>query len=178
MAENTTLARPYAQALVVLANETKRLEYWSNTLALLDQVIADPAMQPLIGNPNIPQRDILTLMADICGDQIDDTVKQLLEVLAENGRLTVLAEIRELFEIERAKAEGSVLAEIVSARELTDAQKEKLETALKQRFGREVTLECEVDASLLGGAIIRAGDLVLDGSASGKLSRLAAELVN
>ena len=178
MAENTTLARPYAQALVNLAKESDQLQHWSDMLALLEAVTVDPAMADLIESPNVDDADCLSLLADICGNKIDDSAKELLSVLVENGRLGIVADIRELFELEKAKAEGSITAQVTSARALNATQQATLIAALAQRLGREVTLECEVDASLLGGAIIRAGDLVIDGSASGKLSRLSVDLLH
>ena len=178
MAENTTLARPYAQAIVNLAKESDQLQHWSDMLALLEAVTVDPAMAELIESPNVDDADCLNLLADICGNSIDDSAKEFLSVLVENGRLGIIADIRQLFEFEKAKAEGSITAQVTSARELNATQQAALIAALRQRLGREVTLECEVDASLLGGAIIRAGDLVIDGSASGKLSRLSVDLLH
>lgn len=178
MAENTTLARPYAQAIVNLAKESDQLQHWSDMLALLEAVTVDPAMAELIESPNVDDADCLNLLGDICGSNIDDSAKEFLSVLVENGRLGIIADIRQLFEFEKAKAEGSITAQVTSARELNATQQSALIAALRQRLGREVTLECEVDASLLGGAIIRAGDLVIDGSASGKLSRLSVDLLH
>ena len=178
MAENTTLARPYAQAIVSLAKESEQLQHWSDMLAFLESVTIDPVMSELIDNPNIHDNEILTLLGEVCGTHIDEGGKQFLKVLVENGRLGIITEIRTLFEIEKAAVEGSIKAEVVSALTLSEIQKASLAAALQKRLGREVTLECEVDASLLGGAIIRAGDLVIDGSASGKLSRLSADLLH
>lgn len=176
MAEKTTIARPYALAIFKLASEQKNLKGWSDMLKLAAAVAADPEMDKVIGNPALSKGQVADMVIAICGDKLNDAGKNSIRVLAENGRLEFLPEIAALFEVERASAEGTLNAEVTSAFDLTDAQKKDLAAALKKRFGREISLSCTTDKSLLGGAIIRAGDVVIDGSAVGKLEKLSSEL--
>lgn len=178
MAENVTVARPYAQAVFSLAKDANSLQQWSQSLELLRTVMADSAMTAALDSPTMESERQVELVASVCGDKIDAAQKRFLEVLAENGRLTLIGDIADLFEVEKAKAEGYLEAQVISAESLTSDQEETIKTALKARLGREVTLNCSVDASLIGGAIVRAGDLVIDGSAVGKLNRLSAELLH
>lgn len=178
MAEKTTIARPYAQAVFAIAREQGDLAGWSDMLGLAAAVASDPDMAAMIDSPRLPREQVVDIILDICGDKLNDTGRNMIRVLAENGRLTLLPEIAALYEIDRARAEGTLEAEVVSASELTGEQKAVIAEALKRRLGREVTLNCSVDASLLGGAVIRAGDLVIDGSAVSKLNRLASALLH
>jgi F-type H+-transporting ATPase subunit delta len=113
---------------------------------------------------------------DVCGEHIDDQARNLVRVLAENRRLDVLPAIAALYERLRAEAEGAVEAELISAVPVKDAHRDKIAQALGRRLGREVKLTCTEDKSLLGGAVLRAGDLVIDGSVKGKLARLAGTM--
>ena len=176
MAEKTTIARPYAQATLALAKEQNALQQWSEMLQFASAVAADEEMAALIDSPKLSGEQTAELFLDICGDKLNEHGKNFVRVLADNDRLDVLAEITELFEIERAQSEGTVEAQVISAVELNDTQKSKITESLKKRLGRDVTLDCSVDASIVGGAIIRAGDVVIDGSVTGKLNKLAAAL--
>jgi F-type H+-transporting ATPase subunit delta len=177
MAEITTIARPYAQALFKLASEQKELKRWSEMLGLAAAVAADPEMAKVIDSPRLSRSQVVDMFIAVCGDGLNDHGKNLVRVLADNGRLELLPEIAALYEIERAQAEGTVEAEVLAAMELTDSQKNDLAAALKKRLGREVSLNVKIDGSLLGGAIIRAGDMVIDGSAVSRLEKLGAELM-
>lgn len=176
MAETTTIARPYAQAVFDIATDAKALGKWSDTLNLLTVIVTEPAMQDLIRNPGV-ERDRLTgLIRDICGDALDEKGASFVSVLAESRRLEVLPEITTLFEAYRAEAEMTVQAEVTSAVALSDAQQQAIIASLKRRLGREVTLECRTDESIIGGAVIRAGDLVIDGSITSQMEKLAGAL--
>lgn len=176
MAEKTTIARPYAQATLALAKEQNALQQWSDMLQFAAAVAADEEMAALIASPKLSSEQTAALFLDICDDKLNEYGKNMIRVLAENDRLDILAEITELFEIERAQSEGTVEAKVISAVELNDAQKSGITESLKKRLGRDVTLNCSVDASIVGGAIIRAGDVVIDGSVTGKLEKLATAL--
>jgi F-type H+-transporting ATPase subunit delta len=176
MAEKTTIARPYAQALFKLASEQKNLKGWSEMLGLAATVAVDPEMAKIIDNPRLTKAQVVDIFFAACGNKLNDTGKNMVRVLADNGRLEFMPEIAALYEVERANAEGTLSAEVVSAFDLTDGQKTDLAAALKKRFGRDVSLSCKTDNSLLGGAIIRAGDVVIDGSAVSKLEKLGTEL--
>jgi F-type H+-transporting ATPase subunit delta len=176
MAEKTTIARPYAQAILALAKEQNALQQWSDMLQFAAAVAADEEMAAIIASPKLSSEQLAELFLDICGDKLNEHGKNMIRVLAENDRLDTLTEITALFEIERAQSEGIIEAQVVSAVELNDAQKSGITESLKKRLGRDVTLNCSVDASIVGGAIIRAGDVVIDGSVTGKLEELATAL--
>jgi len=178
MAENITIARPYAQAIFSLAQEQSDLKGWSDMLQFAAAVATDPEMVAVINSPSFDSSQLAELFIDICGDKLNDAGKNMIRVLADNDRLSVLPEVVELFEQERAAVEGTVVAEVTSAIALNDAQQSSIAEALKKRLGRDVTLECKIDESLLGGAIIRAGDVVIDGSVVGKLEKLATALAH
>ncbi|HKK06612.1 MAG TPA: F0F1 ATP synthase subunit delta [Gammaproteobacteria bacterium] len=178
MAEKSTIARPYAQAVFELARETKALAPWSDQLAYAGAVAADPAMQALIGNPSIERERLVQLFLDVCADKLDAAGQNFIRLLAENKRLELLPEIAEVYEAMRAEHEGSVEAEVITALPLDEAQQKQLADKLKQRLGRDVVLSVKTDESLLGGAIVRADDLVIDGTAAGQLTRLANTLLH
>lgn len=176
MAETSTVARPYAQAAFKLAQEQGNLKAWSEMLRYAALVAADDSMQALLDNPQVAGERAEQLFVDICGDRLDGLAQNFVRLLAQNRRLGLLPEIAGQFEVMRADAEGSVEAEVTSAFPLTDAQKQELADGLKKRLGREVNLVTHVDESLLGGAVIRVGDMVIDGSAAEQLNRLASVL--
>ena len=178
MAEKTTIARPYAQAVFDIAGEHEALGRWSEMLALAAAVAADEEMARLIDNPRLRKQQVLELFLEICGEGLDPVGQNFIRVLSGNGRLALLPEIAELYEQARAEAEGTLEAEVVSAKPLGAQQQKNIAAALSERLGRKVSLKCTVDESLLGGAVIRAGDLIIDGSAVAKLQRLGLELVH
>jgi len=177
MAENTTIARPYAEAVFKLAQEQGDLKGWSDKLQLIAAVAASPEMEALIGNPKVGKDQLAKLIIDICSGKLDASGKNFVTLLVENDRIGVAREIASLYELSRADAEGSVEAEAISAFPLTDEQQKAIIAALTRRLGRKVELACKVDKSLLGGAIIRSGDLVIDGSAASRLSQLAKAML-
>ena len=177
MAENSTIARPYAQAAFDIANEKSDLKSWSDMLQLIAAVTSDAVMSDMISNPSIEREKIVEIIVDVCGDNLNDLAKNFVKVLADNGRLNIATEIALGFEEHRAEAEKTVEAEVTSAFPLSDAQAKSITDALKKRLGREVTLSTKVDDSIVGGAVIRAGDLMIDGSVSGQLEKLATTLM-
>ena len=178
MAEKSTIARPYAVAAFELAKEQNDLAKWSDMLGFAAVVVTDEAMQDYIGNPATEQDTLTRLMLEVCGDQLNDIGKNFIKVLIVNKRLSVLPEIVVLYNELRAEAEKTIDAEVISAFPLSDAQQSTLIEGLKKRLGREVNLVTKVDENLLGGAIVRAGDLIIDGSVSGQLDKLATELMH
>ena len=178
MAESLTIARPYAQAAFLFASQHHTLKDWSEMLQLLAAVAADPAMADMIDNPQLTDRQLSDLFISIGGEQINEKCHNFIRLLAENGRLQLLPEIAALFEIQRREAENTVQARMVTAYPASDSQKDAVIAALKKRLQRDIELECTTDSSLLGGAIIRAGDLVIDGSVRGKLERLGNALTH
>lgn len=176
MAEKVTIARPYAQAVFDIANSKGALKEWSGKLALLTAVGGDPQLRQLLGNPQVGADRIVDIILGVCGDRLGKEGAALVRVLAENRRLDVLPELTGLYEGLRAEAEKTVQAEVTSAYPLSDEQKAGITASLRKRLGREVQLTCTTDESLIGGAIIRAGDLVIDGSVAAHVNRLATAL--
>ncbi|WP_455202228.1 F0F1 ATP synthase subunit delta [Kaarinaea lacus] len=181
MAEKSTIARPYAEAIFALAQEGGQLKEWSVLLQAINLVTANEGVQSLIGNTSVNKTQLSELIIDVAGSGdksvMTDQGKNLVRLLAENRRLNVVAEITEQFEALKAEAEKTIEAEIVSATDVSAAQQSLIAEKLKARLGREVALKCTIDESLMGGAIIKAGDMVIDGSVSGKLNKLSVELV-
>jgi F-type H+-transporting ATPase subunit delta len=189
MAENTNqsveniegeeaIARPYARAIFELARSEQNYPKWNAQLSLLAGVMRDAAVRSLLDNPRMTRADAGNLVSRICGEDLDQQATNLINVLAENDRLAQLPMIEALYNRFRAEAEGTVEAEVVSSAPLSDEQTAAIASALKKRLGREVKLNCSVNEDLVGGAIIRAGDLVIDGSAVEKLRQLASALVH
>jgi len=176
MAEKRTIARPYAQAVFALASSQGKLPQWSETLRLLALVAGDPNMARLIDNPRVSEAKLTGFIEEICGKKLDKHGHALLGLLIANRRLPVLPEIAALYEVYRADAEKVVEAQVVSAFPMSKDQEKALTAALKKRMGREVKLTCSTDESLIGGAVVRAGDLVIDGSVTGQLHRLTGAL--
>jgi F-type H+-transporting ATPase subunit delta len=178
VAEALTIARPYAQAAFKYAAAQDALPAWSGMLSLLAAIAADPAMHRLLDSPHLTESQLADLFIGIGAERLNDKCGNFIRLLAENGRLNVLPEIAALFEIQRQEAEGAIKAELISAFPASESQQARVVESLRRRLGREVELSCSTDASLLGGAIIRAGDLVIDGSVRGKLQRLGTALDN
>lgn len=178
MAEKRTVARPYAQAAFALAQEQDTLQTWSTMITLLGQAASEQQLADVLANPEQEPAKMVELLQAIGGDVMFDSGINMLKLLAENDRLTLLPEIAELFEEARAEFEKSLHAEVVSATALSDAQQQQIIAALSKRLGKEVTLSYRVDESLIGGAIIYAGDMVIDGSVANRLEKLSTSLVH
>ena len=176
MAEKLTIARPYALAAFQFATVHQSLPNWSAMLELLGNIAGDPEMAEMIDSPQLTETQLADLFISVGGEQLDDKCSNFIRLLAENRRLGLLPEIAALYEIERRAAEKTIRAEFITAYPATEAQQSEVREALKKRLGRDIELECTTDESLLGGAIIRAGDLVIDGSVRGKLERLTSTL--
>ena len=178
MAENVTIARPYAKAVFALACEKEKLAEWSEVLGVAASVVSDQRVADLLNSPRVTSTELADLIIGLCADKADELAGNFIRVLAQYRRLNVLPEIVGLYEILRAEYENSVDVSLISAAPVSQAQQDKIATALRKRLGRDVRLHCEIDESLIGGAVIRARDLVIDGSLSGRLARLATELTH
>jgi F-type H+-transporting ATPase subunit delta len=176
MAERVTIARPYAKAAFAEAHKTQRLSSWSEGLRLAASISVDERVKPLFGNPHVTPAQLVELMSAVGGAAIDAEVRRFLVVLAENARLPLLPEIAQLFEKMRAEQERVLDVTLKSAVELSAEQRERFTAALRRRFDREIRLHTEIDTSLLGGAVLQADDLVIDGSVRGGLTQLASQI--
>jgi F-type H+-transporting ATPase subunit delta len=173
MAELTTLARPYAKAAFAEAQEKNALDAWSDDLSILAVFAADSDLEKILVHPSLTAQQQAQALLDVCGDKLNEAAKNLVAVLSENKRLALLPEIAALYEEMKAQLQNTVDVVVTSAFELTSEQAEKLTQSLKARLQCDVRMTSEIDETLVGGAIIRAGDLVIDGSVKGKLSKLA-----
>ena len=175
MAENVTLARPYAEAIFALADAGEALGRWSRTLAVMAAVAANPEMRAATANPNLSADQVYGLFAGVCGDLATEA-QNLARVLIENGRLATLPEIRAIYEELKNEREGVMEAVITSARPLDGEQLSALVAELARRFGRKINPQVHVDADLIGGARMQVGDEVIDGSVRGKLAAMTVAL--
>lgn len=183
MADNNTVARPYAQAVFDVANEGGALAAWSETLDVAGQLLGDDGLVDYLGTPELSDEQRLEFLTGLFKkagagvfDGSDDKGTNFLKLLLENGRVAVLPEIAEQFEAHKAKIENTVDATVTSAAPLSDAQQADIAKALKERLGRDVNVATEIDENLIGGAVIRAGDVVIDGSLRARLEGLANAL--
>jgi F-type H+-transporting ATPase subunit delta len=176
VAERATVARPYAKAAFEYARDANALAAWSQGLEAAAEIVADPRVAPLTKSPAWSASDLVSLITDVAQPKLDAGMQNFVRVLAENHRLLLLPEIAAHFEVLRSAVENTVDVEVVSAVPLDAAQTDKLRAALSTRLKRQVRMQNSVDSTLLGGAVVRAGDLVIDGSLKGRLERLATEL--
>jgi F-type H+-transporting ATPase subunit delta len=172
VAEPSTIARPYAEAAFRLADAQGKLAQWSATLANLSAVAADERVRAAIGDPNLPDAKVAGLIIAILSGKLTGETENFVRVLAENGRLEVLAEIRSQYEALKNEREGVVEAEISSAFDMDQAQLADLVARLEKKTGRKVRARVSVDKSLIGGVKIAIGDKVIDGSARAQLGAL------
>ncbi|NDJ55623.1 F0F1 ATP synthase subunit delta [Enterobacteriaceae bacterium 4M9] len=172
MSEFVTVARPYAKAAFDFAVEHQSVDRWQNMLAFAAEVTKNEQMTELLSGALAPET-LSTSFITICGDQLDAQGQNLIKVMAENGRLKVLPDVLEQFIALRAAQEATVEVDVISASVLSEAQLEKIGAAMEKRLSRKVKLNCKIDKSVMAGVIIRAGDLVIDGSVRGRLERLA-----
>jgi len=176
MAEPSTIARPYAEAAFRLADAQGKLADWSATLANLSGVAADERVRAAIGDPNYPGAKVAGLIISILSGKLTGEGENFVRVLAENGRLDVLAEIRTQYEVLKNDREGVVEAEVYTAFEMDKAQVADLVSRLEKKTGRKVKARVSVDKSLIGGVKIVIGDKVIDGSARAQLAALETAL--
>ena len=176
MAERTTTARPYAKAIFALARKANTLPATSASLARAAEVIADPRVHALLGSPHVTPAQLAEFVTGVVGTGLDEYGRNFVSLLAQNRRLGFLPEIAALFEKMKADVENAVDVEVISATALSSDQESRYAAALQKKLGRTVRLHTKVDGTLLGGAVLKAGDLVIDGSIKGRLERLAVEM--
>ncbi|MEZ5536771.1 MAG: F0F1 ATP synthase subunit delta [Thiolinea sp.] len=172
MSELTTAARPYAKAVFEMAQESGTLSEWSEQLAAMSAVVAAEDSAALLSHPRMSKAQKAEIFSEVIGDGLTDGGRNLLMALGENDRFVLIPEIASIYEVLKAEAEGAIEAEVISAQEMTKKQEGAIAAALQKRLGREVKLVTSIDPSLMGGAIIRAGDLVIDGSIQSRLQKM------
>lgn len=180
MSDFETSARPYARAVFELASDEGQLQPWQDRLQLAAVIAADADMLAMFELPSMLASEQAKLFISVASGadkvEINDDFKNLIALLAENGRLAIFPEIGTVFEALKLEAEGRIDVHIRSARELTAEQQENISKSLSKRLGKEVSISTEIDESLIAGAVVTAGDLVIDGSASGRMNKLTTAL--
>jgi len=176
VAERATIARPYARAAFEEARGEQRLAQWSAALKVAAQVVQDARVENLLGNPHVTPEELAQLLIGIAGPDLGEHGANFVRTLADNRRLAYLPEIAAQFDTLKDAAQGVADVTVTSATALDETLQRKLSQALEKRLKRKVRLHCAVDPHLIGGAILRAGDLVIDGSLSTRLERIAHEL--
>ena len=185
MADNNTVARPYAQAAFEVAQENNALAELSESLSAARVLLEDGQVVDFLAAPSLTEKERLEFLQGLFAEAVGEGSvfaggnlhgTNFLRLLLENGRVVALPEIAEQFEALRAKVENTVDAVITSAAPLSDEQQREMAASLRERFGREVNITTEIDENLIGGAVIRAGDVVIDGSLRARLDGLANAL--
>ena len=173
MAELSTLARPYAKAAFEYAVEAGDLQGWSDSLGTASSVAKQSTVDQLLSSPSSTSAEQAAALTGICGESLSSAGKNFICILSENRRLKLLPQIAHQFEIMKANQEKAIEVDVASAQPLDEEQQEKLTEALSKKLERKVNMQVSLDKSLLGGAVIRAGDTVIDGSIRGRLTKLA-----
>lgn len=176
MADRLTVARPYARAAFAQAQADGTLGAWSGALGRAALTVSDARVRALFGSPKVTDTQLADFIADIAGSGLDAAGRNFIRLLAESKRLPFLPEIAQLFDQLKADAERVVDVSITSAAPMGEGEAAKLVEALERRFNRKVRMQADVDPSLIGGAVVRAGDLTIDGSVKARLTRLAHDL--
>lgn len=178
MSNLTTLARPYAKAAFELAQAEQALAGWDEMLNLASNIASDDAMAGLLDSPEVSNTQAALIITETAGDAFDGKFRDFLSVVSINARLPLLPEITAIYRTLRDEAEKRLSVRVVSAVPLNEDQSARLRDALARRFDREIELENEIDATVIGGAVVYAGDQVIDGSLLGRLQRLSNSLTN
>jgi F-type H+-transporting ATPase subunit delta len=173
MAESTTIARPYAKAAFESALASEELGRWSDMLRMLAVITAqEPVIMTLL-SPAMAAAQQAEMLFGLCGSELTPNAQNFVRLLAENKRLTLCGEISGLFEILKAEQEKTVDVELTTAFELNPDVVKQISKSLQTRLKKQIKLQTRVDQNLIGGAVIRAGDSVIDSSVRGKLTKLA-----
>jgi F-type H+-transporting ATPase subunit delta len=180
MSDMTTIARPYAKAIFEYALATKQLAAWSSILQGLAYAVTDSLAKSVIDNPSTTTEQKNQLLLSALGKTVPSTehkaIENLVHLLAANKRLLILADVSVQYEALRAEQEKTLMVQVCSFSSLSTVQQQNLIQSLSQRLQRQISLDITIDTSLLGGAVIRAGDLVIDGSVRGKLNKLSTNI--
>lgn len=176
MAELSTIARPYAKAIFELHAEDGSLADGEATINALAAVVQQPDMAALISHPKVSQEQLVDVISAALGGKLGAQGQNLLKLLVANKRLAAVPAIAEQYSLLKAQAEARIDVHVTAAKPVTDAARDALAEALGKRLGRTVDIDVSTDESLIGGAVVRAGDLVIDGSVKGRLSRVSQAL--
>lgn len=178
MSELTTAARPYARAAFAYASDNGVIAQWAEMLSFCAAIADDATMKAALDQPTLNRQQKGDLFNQVCADKLNDHGKNFIKLLAENDRIALLPDIAVLFHHYQSEAEGAIDAELISALDVNEQQVQAIAASLTKRLGKKVSLTTKIDESLIGGAVIRAGDMVIDGSVRGRLEKLSNTLSN
>lgn len=176
MSELTTAARPYAKAVFELADSSGSLDTWSEQLGAMASIVSAEGSADLLNNPKVNATQKVDTFKELANGSLNDQSVNLLKSLGENNRFALLPDMASLFETMKSESQGEVEGEIIAAAAMSDAQESAIVVALEKRLGRKVKLVTKIDETLLGGAVIRVGDLVIDGSLQGRFQSMKAAM--
>ena len=176
MSEAKTIARPYAVAAWRHAQAQNKADVWADMLDFMSAVVSDKVMAGIVADPRVEEQILSQLMLDICGGRINDEAEAFVKLLVENGKLSLMPGVAEVFNELKAEAGGAIDATLTAAYPVNAKFEQALAKAMQKKLDREVTFSTEEDKSLIGGVIIRAGDMVIDASVRGQIESLASEL--
>lgn len=176
MLEKTTIARPYAEAAFEQAQDEGALKAWSELLAVLAAIVSDDQMESLAENPHVSDEQLMQIITSVTGESLSTTQSNFIRILIDAERLMFAPQMAELFELRYLDAEGLANVEVVSAYPLDDAQRQRISEIMAKRLNRKIEIEESTNKDLIGGAIIRNGDSVVDASLRGQLEELRNEL--
>lgn len=173
-----TLARPYAKAAFELAHASTSYDQWSEQLAVLSSVASHDDIQPLFTSPKFTREEKANAFLKVCEGKVSDQAANLVRALAENDRLALLPTVAELFDQLSDDAQNKIEVTIKTAHAIDGEQQSSLESALKAKLGKDINVTYDVDASLIGGVVIHAGDQVIDGSVKNRITQLSTGLLS
>jgi len=176
MSELATLARPYAAAVFKRAKETNATEKWSQSLAFIAAILGNKDISVVVDNPKVGSQKIVDLILGICEGQVDKEGENFLKLLVHNKRLALLPYVAEIFEAYKAEDEGYVDVDVFTAYPFADTVQQRFTETLEKKLNKKVHMKVTVDASLIGGVLVRAGDRVIDGSIKGQLQHMQKAL--
>ena len=176
MSELTTAARPYAKAVYEIAEATGSLDTWSEQLGVMASIVTAEGSAELLNSPKASASQKIDTFVEIADGDLNEQSVNLLKSLGENNRFALLPDMASLFEVLKSESQGEVEGELIAAAEVSPEQESAIVTALEKRLGRKVKLVTKINSSLLGGAIIRVGDLVIDGSLQGRFQTMKSNL--
>lgn len=175
MLEKKTIARPYAQAAFEQASEENDLTGWSEALSILAMITSDEQMKKLMHDPRVSNDQIQAMVTELAGDILTNTKTNFVKILVESDRLMLCPEISQIFDEKKADAQKHASIQVVSAYEMDESEKQKIAEAMKKKLGRSVEVTSEQDPGLIGGMVVKSGDMVIDLSIRGRLNKMANE---
>ncbi len=176
MSEAKTVARPYAAAAWKHAEDQGEQVLWSEMLEFMASVVSDDAMSAIVSDPRVDTDTLSALMLQVCGDRINDIAGAFVRLLVENGKLSLMPEVNDVYKELRVESGGAIHASLTAAYPVNTEFEQAIAAAMRRRLYREVTFTTKIDKALLGGVIIRIGDMVIDASVRGQVEALAADL--